>query len=107
MAERAKKLFRVFNLPLEWTFSRILRVNRGKGREERVQPPYWMAWLFDKSYRFASWAHDWVLAPVVEVSGWCLAEGEMRRAREGLEAELLLGERKSKMNETSVSFLED
>jgi hypothetical protein len=111
MAERAKKLFSVFNLPLEWTFSRILRVNRGKGREEQVQPPFWMAWLFDKTYRFASWAHDWVLVPTVGVSGRCLEEREMRRVREGIEAGLL-GEGKGvnlqvEVNGTSVSLLEE
>ncbi|KAF9144908.1 hypothetical protein BG015_012063 [Linnemannia schmuckeri] len=108
-AIRAKRLFRVFNLPLEWTFAAIVGLNRGKeGREEQKQPPYWMAWLFDKTYRFASWAHDWVLLPVVGVSGRCLEDGEMRRLREGIEKELVEEEEKRRQaNVTNVEVLEE
>ncbi|KAF9920119.1 hypothetical protein FBU30_010099 [Linnemannia zychae] len=68
----------------------LARVNWGKdnrdaeGRKivvEYRQPPYWMAWMFDKAYRFASWAHDWILMPVVGVSGRCLGDKEMQAMR--------------------------
>lgn len=64
-------------------------MNKGKeGREDQRQPPFWMAWLFDKAYRFSGWAHDWVFVPVVGVSGRCLEEGEMRVMREEIEKAL-------------------
>jgi len=85
-AERAKRLFRVFNLPLEWIFTRIIGVNKGKqGRDEQVQPPFWMAQLFDWAYRVSNWGHDWVLVPGLGVSGQCLEEGQMTAMREKIE----------------------
>ncbi|KAK3836869.1 MAG: hypothetical protein J3R72DRAFT_493525 [Linnemannia gamsii] len=90
-AQQAKRIFKVFNLPLEWTFAMIIGLNRGKvGKEEQVQPKYWMAWLFDKTFRFSRWMHDWVLVPGLRVSGRCLEERELVVERRRIEEELLL-----------------
>ncbi|KAF9122749.1 hypothetical protein BGW39_009531 [Mortierella sp. 14UC] len=100
-AQQARKVFRVFNLPLEWTFKMIIRLNiareskkDGEEEEGQRQPPYWMAWLFDKTFRFSRLMHDWVLVPVVGCSGRCLEEGEIVVERRRIEEELMLKEKK-------------
>lgn len=96
-------MFRVFNLPLEWIFGKIIRLNQGReGKEDQIRPPFWMAWVFDKACRFSGWTHDWVFVPVVGVSGRCLDEGEMEVMRKQIEKALDEEKEKKEMDGTNV-----
>ncbi|KAK5797224.1 hypothetical protein F5H01DRAFT_358879 [Linnemannia elongata] len=102
-ALRSKRMFRVFNLPLEWIFGKIIRLNQGReGKEDQIRPPFWMAWVFDKACRFSGWTHDWVFVPVVGVSGRCLDEGEMEVMRKQIEKALDEEKEKKEMDGTNV-----
>ncbi|KAF9953291.1 hypothetical protein BGZ65_004773 [Modicella reniformis] len=61
----ASLLFMIFNVPQLIAFAFILRRNRGKPAPECTQPPFWMAWYYDKASRFSNSAHDYIVAPIL------------------------------------------
>ncbi|KAF9358452.1 hypothetical protein BGX26_001736 [Mortierella sp. AD094] len=83
----ARRVFQVFNLPLLLAFKLLVRHNKGKPANQHSQPPYWIAWCFDKASRFSNAAHDYLIVPIL-ASGRCSTIGNQVYTRKRIEAEL-------------------
>lgn len=64
-----------------------MRRNKGKPIEKHTQPPYWLAWYFDKASRFSNSVHDYLVAPLLG-SGRCSTEEQQVLARKRIQKSL-------------------
>ncbi|CAO3568938.1 unnamed protein product [Mortierella alpina] len=83
----ARSVFMVFNIPMLIAFAFLLRRNKGLPADQHQQPPYWMAWYFDKASRFSNTAHDYIVAPILG-SGRCLTKSRQSVVKKSIEAAL-------------------
>ncbi|KAG0361548.1 hypothetical protein BG005_007967 [Podila minutissima] len=82
-----QSLFMVFNLPMLIAFALLLRRNKGLPAHLHTQPPFWMAWYFDKASRFSNAAHDYIVAPLLG-SGRCSTDARAALTCKMIEQEL-------------------
>lgn len=82
-----QSLFTVFNLPMLIAFALLLRRNKDLPAHLHTQPPFWMAWYFDKASRFANAAHDYIVAPLLG-SGRCSTDTQAALMCKKIEQEL-------------------
>ncbi|GJJ77687.1 hypothetical protein EMPS_10046 [Entomortierella parvispora] len=108
----ARSVFMVFNLPMILAFYILVRRNVGKPIEKHTQPPYWLAWYFDRSFRFSNVAHDYVIAPLFG-SGRCSSLEQQaltrKRIQESLAQNNVLPEKEQRAQEEEpkvVKFVE-
>ncbi|KAI1312987.1 hypothetical protein EDD11_002808 [Mortierella claussenii] len=83
----ARLMFMIFNVPMMIGFAFLLRFNKGRPVDQHLQPPYWMAWYFDKATRFSNTAHDWFVAPILASGRSCTLTHAVK-VRERIEMEL-------------------
>ena len=94
----ARLVFMIFNIPMLIAFALLLRMNTGLPADQHKQPPYWMAWYFDKASRFSNTAHDYIVAPVLG-SGRCLNKSQQRLVKQRIEAALAESKTRSQHQE--------
>ena len=79
----------VFNLPVVLAFWILMRRNKDKPIEKHTQPPYWLAWYFDKAHRFSNAVHDYLVAPLLG-SGRCSTQEQQVLTRKRIQKTMAL-----------------
>ncbi|KAG0201225.1 hypothetical protein BGX28_005903 [Mortierella sp. GBA30] len=83
----ARLVFVIFNIPMLLAYTLLLKRNKGVPADQRIPPPYWMAWYFDKASRFSNAAHDNIVAPIFG-SGRCSTLAQQAVIRKRIDEEL-------------------
>jgi hypothetical protein len=83
----ARVLFALINAPMILLFAGIVLRNKGKPVEQHTRPPYWAAWVIDKSGRISAAIHDYMMAPIFG-SGRCSSPQQQVLTRMRIQAAL-------------------